>query len=197
MRRWLTDRQGLQVSPLYNHVLSLSGRDTASNDRAADYAIRCEDIFDAVLLSTSRRLLRLTRGLLLLSLPALVADHLSCRTLYLAQRSRALAVRSLLLTVVDVCSYFYATVQLGSPPREFAVIVDTGSTVTYVPCASCGNSCGANHQVPKPYAIAHARQALIFEMPLCGVAIQAWTCLSYSANERALNGCTCAAGCSI
>lgn len=45
-------------------------------------------------------------------------------------------------------SYFYAALFLGSPPRKFAVIVDTGSTMTYVPCASCGAGCGPNHQSP-------------------------------------------------
>eukprot|EP00887_Chlorella_sp_A99_P005894 scaffold1.g5894.t1 len=42
--------------------------------------------------------------------------------------------------------YFYANMYLGTPPRQFAVIVDTGSTMTYVPCASCGTACGPNHQ---------------------------------------------------
>ena len=43
------------------------------------------------------------------------------------------------------CSYYYANVWLGSPPQQFALIVDTGSTVTYVPCATC-SQCG-KHQV--------------------------------------------------
>lgn len=42
--------------------------------------------------------------------------------------------------------YFYATIYIGTPPRKFAVIVDTGSTITYVPCSSCGGSCG-KHKV--------------------------------------------------
>ncbi|KAK9790119.1 hypothetical protein WJX73_003557 [Symbiochloris irregularis] len=42
--------------------------------------------------------------------------------------------------------YFYATIELGTPPHPFDVIVDTGSTVTYVPCASCGENCGPNHK---------------------------------------------------
>lgn len=46
-----------------------------------------------------------------------------------------------------ICRYFYATLQLGSPARSFAVIVDTGSTITYVPCASCGSNCGPHHKV--------------------------------------------------
>lgn len=43
------------------------------------------------------------------------------------------------------CSYFYATLYLGTPAKKFAVIVDTGSTMTYVPCSNCGSGCGPNH----------------------------------------------------
>lgn len=42
--------------------------------------------------------------------------------------------------------YFYAQLTLGTPAAVFAVIVDTGSTITYVPCASCGGACGPHHQ---------------------------------------------------
>jgi hypothetical protein len=44
------------------------------------------------------------------------------------------------------CRYFYATLYLGTPAKKFAVIVDTGSTMTYVPCSTCGSGCGPNHQ---------------------------------------------------
>ena len=39
----------------------------------------------------------------------------------------------------------------GTPPKPFTLIVDTGSTIMYVPCADCprGN-CGTNHLNP-PY----------------------------------------------
>lgn len=50
------------------------------------------------------------------------------------------------LIVLLVCSYFYATLYLGTPAKKFAVIVDTGSTMTYVPCSTCGSGCGPNHQ---------------------------------------------------
>lgn len=42
--------------------------------------------------------------------------------------------------------YYYASVYIGTPPKRFAVIVDTGSTITYVPCSSCGSKCGPNHE---------------------------------------------------
>ncbi|CAM6019432.1 unnamed protein product [Sphagnum balticum] len=43
--------------------------------------------------------------------------------------------------------YYTSRVFIGTPPQEFALIVDTGSTVTYVPCSSCTH-CGP-HQDPR------------------------------------------------
>lgn len=43
--------------------------------------------------------------------------------------------------------YYTSRLWIGSPPQEFALIVDTGSTVTYVPCSSCVK-CGT-HQDPR------------------------------------------------
>eukprot|EP00850_Spirogloea_muscicola_P024088 SM000437S15697 [mRNA] locus=s437:1942:5633:- [translate_table: standard] len=40
--------------------------------------------------------------------------------------------------------YYYTNVSIGTPPQSFNLIVDTGSTVTYVPCSTCKH-CG-NHQ---------------------------------------------------
>ena len=37
---------------------------------------------------------------------------------------------------------FTVVVSLGTPPQRFDVIVDTGSTLAYVPCRDCGASCG-------------------------------------------------------
>lgn len=45
--------------------------------------------------------------------------------------------------------YYYTMLGLGTPVQEFALIVDTGSTVTYVPCKSCTH-CGKSHQ-DNPY----------------------------------------------
>lgn len=42
--------------------------------------------------------------------------------------------------------YFYSSLYLGTPAKKFSVIVDTGSTMTYVPCSTCGHGCGPNHQ---------------------------------------------------
>ncbi|XP_022976987.1 aspartic proteinase-like protein 2 [Cucurbita maxima] len=43
--------------------------------------------------------------------------------------------------------YYTTRLWIGTPPQEFALIVDTGSTVTYVPCSNCVD-CG-NHQDPR------------------------------------------------
>ncbi|KAE8665764.1 RING/U-box superfamily protein with ARM repeat domain isoform 1 [Hibiscus syriacus] len=43
--------------------------------------------------------------------------------------------------------YYTTRLWIGTPPQQFALIVDTGSTVTYVPCATC-ELCGS-HQDPK------------------------------------------------
>lgn len=37
--------------------------------------------------------------------------------------------------------YFYATIGLGTPTRTFDLIIDTGSTISYVPCKDCRH-CG-------------------------------------------------------
>jgi hypothetical protein len=41
--------------------------------------------------------------------------------------------------------YYTTRLWIGTPPQRFALIVDTGSSVTYVPCSSC-EQCG-RHQV--------------------------------------------------
>lgn len=43
--------------------------------------------------------------------------------------------------------YYTTRLHIGTPPQEFALIVDSGSTVTYVPCSTCEH-CGI-HQDPR------------------------------------------------
>ncbi|PKI45915.1 hypothetical protein CRG98_033714 [Punica granatum] len=43
--------------------------------------------------------------------------------------------------------YYTTRLYIGTPPQEFALIVDTGSTVMYVPCSNC-KQCG-EHQDPR------------------------------------------------
>jgi len=47
--------------------------------------------------------------------------------------------------------YYTTRLWIGTPPQRFALIVDTGSTVTYVPCSTCQH-CG-KHQVVLPDTI--------------------------------------------
>lgn len=48
--------------------------------------------------------------------------------------------------------YYYTNLNVGTPPQRFALIVDTGSTVTYVPCSTC-TKCGTHQDKPyKPSA---------------------------------------------
>ena len=44
---------------------------------------------------------------------------------------------------------FTVHVQLGTPAQDFDVIVDTGSTLAYVPCQDCGEGCGRHEVRPK------------------------------------------------
>ena len=64
--------------------------------------------------------------------------------------------------------YHYATVALGTPARSFEVIVDTGSTMTYVPCSSCTH-CGS-HDDHGPYDPAASST---YEAVPCGAQVRA------------------------
>ena len=50
---------------------------------------------------------------------------------------------------------FTVHLALGTPPQRFNVIVDTGSTLAYVPCKDCGASCGT-HEVRRAPGCANA-----------------------------------------
>lgn len=41
------------------------------------------------------------------------------------------------------CRYFYAQLLLGTPPKAYATIIDTGSSITYIPCSKC-QQCGTH-----------------------------------------------------
>jgi hypothetical protein len=64
----------------------------------------------------------------------------------MSELQRAMDATLPLHGAVKESGYFYSSIYLGTPPKKFTVIVDTGSTMTYIPCISCGSSCGPNHQ---------------------------------------------------
>ena len=61
------------------------------------------------------------------------------------QYRTVICVFFLLILEDNFCRYYTTRLFIGTPPQEFALIVDTGSTVTYVPCSGC-EQCG-KHQV--------------------------------------------------
>lgn len=52
-------------------------------------------------------------------------------------------------SAIEGADYFYAVIQLGTPPKSFDMILDTGSHLTYVPCAHTCKTCGPNHHHKK------------------------------------------------
>ncbi|KAJ4848821.1 hypothetical protein Tsubulata_017266 [Turnera subulata] len=65
----------------------------------------------------------------------------------LLQRSNADNARMRLHDDLLINGYYTTRLYIGTPPQTFALIVDTGSSVTYVPCSTC-EQCG-KHQDPK------------------------------------------------
>lgn len=47
---------------------------------------------------------------------------------------------------------FTVNINFGTPPQLFDVIVDTGSTLAYVPCSNCGAGCGSHEARRRPAA---------------------------------------------
>ncbi|KAB2626527.1 aspartic proteinase nepenthesin-1-like [Pyrus ussuriensis x Pyrus communis] len=103
-----------------------------------------------------------TPALLLHSLPAMVLPlyHSTPNSSYrtssssnprrLLGRSESLSRPNARMSLYDDLlrnGYYTTRLWIGTPPQKFALIVDTGSTVTYVPCSSC-EQCG-RHQDPK------------------------------------------------
>ncbi|GIL44101.1 hypothetical protein Vafri_1644 [Volvox africanus] len=73
--------------------------------------------------------------------------------------------------------YFYTVLDLGTPTRSYSVIIDTGSTITYIPCKGCEN-CG-KHQSERfdPDTSATARRLLCGD-PLCNCGSPSCMCVS-------------------
>lgn len=69
-----------------------------------------------------------------------ISDHLSQRRVmegYTPHKSN----HTIVLRGDTVLGYYYATLFFGYPPQKETVIVDTGSSITAIPC-KCNNSLG-------------------------------------------------------
>ena len=107
---------------------------------------------------------------------------------YLAPCEVKFTYLSVSCNITTLYRYFYATLQLGTPPTPFEVIVDTGSTITYVPCSQCGEQCGSHHAVGVDAMLSsmfiadcymHADSVAVFQMNATWVAtnficVKAW-----------------------
>lgn len=77
-------------------------------------------------------------------------DHSSAVDIFSSRRhlqSRKPNSRMFLHDDLLINGYYTTRLWIGTPPQRFALIVDTGSTVTYVPCSTC-EQCG-KHQDPR------------------------------------------------
>ena len=63
------------------------------------------------------------------------------------RRRRLLQVQETMQGDLIALGYFYAELKVGTPPQAFSLIVDTGSSVTAIPCAGC-RQCG-QHTNPR------------------------------------------------
>ncbi len=78
--------------------------------------------------------------------PAAAAVHAARRRALLVDAGRSVNASALLPLYGSVRDNGVFTVQvsLGTPPQPFQLIVDTGSTLAYVPCRDCGANCGTH-----------------------------------------------------
>ena len=70
--------------------------------------------------------------------------------LTLPTQQRGLSPRSVKLHRPELESYLSATVSIGKPPQNFELIIDTGSSLAYVPCSWC-KTCGAHMHPTRRY----------------------------------------------
>eukprot|EP00775_Hariotina_reticulata_P001974 gene1974-2297_t len=81
--------------------------------------------------------------------------------------------------------YFYAVLNLGTPSQSFDVIVDTGSTITYVPCNDC-ERCGHHNDQPYNPSSSRTSKWVHCEDPECHLQPSLFACRrrsSYKADQ--------------
>ncbi|GBF92869.1 eukaryotic aspartyl protease [Raphidocelis subcapitata] len=71
--------------------------------------------------------------------------------------------------------YFTARLHVGTPPQAFDLIADTGSTLTYIPCAGCAR-CGAHTSPPFDPAASRSARNLTCGEPACAASAAATSC---------------------
>ena len=87
------------------------------------------------------------------------------------RRRQLLQVQEKMQGDLIALGYFYAELKVGTPPQTFSLIVDTGSSVTAIPCTGC-RDCGP-HTNPrfKP------ESSLTFRQAPCGGSLYCTSCV--------------------
>ncbi|KAI9279357.1 aspartic peptidase domain-containing protein [Sporodiniella umbellata] len=88
-------------------------------------------------------LLTLTVAQKLITIPFQAIDHLEFKTSAFDNQR----VRSILANV-DLA--YLIQIQVGTPPQPFYLLLDTGSSSTWVPIAGCGQKCGYPYHTLQP-----------------------------------------------
>ncbi|XP_050206707.1 aspartic proteinase 36-like [Mercurialis annua] len=121
------------------HVITATAAHSVSTDSPSSAA--------TVLVSGGKPAMVLPLFLSRPNLTKTTSDSLMLRRLQGSKTKKLPNARMRLYDDLLLNGYYTTRLWIGTPPQEFALIVDTGSTVTYVPCATC-EQCGT-HQDPK------------------------------------------------
>ena len=86
------------------------------------------------------------------------------------RRRQLLQVQEKMQGDLIALGYFYAELKVGTPPQTFSLIVDTGSSVTAIPCTGC-RDCGL-HTNPR----FEPESSLTFRQAPCGGSLYCTSC---------------------
>jgi hypothetical protein len=87
------------------------------------------------------------------------------------RRRQLLQVQEKMQGDLIALGYFYAELKVGTPPQTFSLIVDTGSSVTAIPCTGC-RDCGP-HTNPR----FNPESSLTFRQAPCGGSLYCTSCV--------------------